>query len=94
MFVARGRGRIVYKVLESYREGGKTRKRHIAFLGSHPTVEAAYGSALKDYLIASDNVYCICNQKGLKVARNGSQGAFKERRMKAVRDCSTCSLRY
>ena len=60
MFVAReissARGKIVYKVLESYWEGGKAHKRHIAFLGEYPTVELAYQSALKDSLRASDKL--------------------------------------
>jgi len=30
-----GNNKLVYKVLESCREGGKTRKRHIAFLASY-----------------------------------------------------------
>jgi len=60
MFVAReissARGKIVYKVLESYWESGKAHKRHIAFLGKYPTVQDAYQAALKDYLKASDKL--------------------------------------
>jgi len=60
MFVAReissARRKIVYKVLESYWEGGKAHKRHIAFLGKYPTVQDAYQAALKDYLKASDKL--------------------------------------
>ncbi len=60
MFVAReissARGKIVYKVLESYWEDGKAHKRHIAFLGKYPTVQDAYQAALKDYLKASDKL--------------------------------------
>ncbi len=60
MFIARdinkASGRVVYKVLESYRESGKVHKRHIAFLGKYPTVTEAYQAALKDSLSASDKL--------------------------------------
>jgi len=60
MFVAReislARGKIVYKVLESYWEGGRAHKRHIAYLGKYPTVQDAYQAALKDSLRASDKL--------------------------------------
>jgi len=60
MFIARdinkASGRVVYKVLESYREGGKAHKRHIAFLGKYSTVPDAYQAALSDYLRASDKL--------------------------------------
>ncbi len=72
MFVARevssARGKIVYKVLESYWEGGKAHKRHIAFLGKYPTVQDAYQAALKDYLKASDKLerleYVLLSMQG------------------------------
>jgi len=54
--ISSARGKIVYKVLESYWEGGKAHKRHIAFLGKYPTVQDAYQAALKDYLKASDKL--------------------------------------
>ncbi len=60
MFVAReissSRGKIVYKVLESYREGGTVKQHHIISLAYHRTVQAAYRAALKDYLKASDKL--------------------------------------
>lgn len=63
MFVARdinkASGRVVYKVLESYRDENGVHKRHLAYLGKYPTVQAAYLAALKDYLKASDKLECL-----------------------------------
>lgn len=60
MFVAKFIGKIpdkkYFRVIESYREGGKVKKRHIIYLGTHPTVELAYQQALKDSLRASDKL--------------------------------------
>jgi len=54
MFVSKlrikGQKKPLYKVLESYWEGGKAHKRHIAFLGKYPTVEKAYQAELAKYL--------------------------------------------
>lgn len=77
MFITRFKspnpGRKYFKVIESYREGGIVKKRHIIGLAFHRTVELAYQSALKDYLKASDklelNMFCyLCRGKGLKMA--------------------------
>ena len=60
MFVAKFKGKIpdkkYFRVFESYREGPKVKKRHIIYLGTHPTVELSYQQALKDSLRASDKL--------------------------------------
>ena len=49
-------GRRYFKVIESFREGGIVKKRHIIGLAFHRTVQDAYQAALKDYLKASDKM--------------------------------------
>ena len=102
MFVARFKsptpGRKYFKVIESFREGGIVKKRHINGLAFHRTVQDAYQAALKDYLKALDklerleHVLCLCKVRGLKVAIYGSQGIFKTDTMELLKRAALVSF--
>jgi hypothetical protein len=45
------KGRTYYQVVESYRDGGRVRQRHLCSLGAHPTIEEARREALGEYFV-------------------------------------------
>jgi hypothetical protein len=60
MFISKHRGkefkRPVYRILESYREGGEVRKRFIVNLGKYSSVELAYQAELAKYIRVSNKM--------------------------------------
>lgn len=97
MFIARdcdrATGRIVYKVLRSYRKDGKVQKENIVYPGKYPAVEEAYQAKMANYLRASEKLerleYAMEShkgEKGIKWLEIGLRTHLKQKNIKAIKD--------